>query len=330
MKIAVLGAGAWGTALAIYLSAQHCVALWTRNQEHRAELVASRVNQRYLPEQHLADSIHLTATLTEALQQAELILVVVPVAGLRKTLQQIRALNCTLPLILCCKGFEANSAKLPSQVVADVYAQHNVTYGILSGPSFAKEVAMGLPAALTLASYELDFAKSTASKIHTSLLRVYSSNDVIGAEVGGALKNVIAIAAGISDGLAFGNNARAALITRGLAEIIRLGVALGGRRETFTGLTGVGDLILTCAGDLSRNRQVGRLLAAGQQLVDILPKIGHVAEGVYTVQSAYQLGQQLQVDMPVTRAVYDILHKQLPVKEAIRHMLDREPGIETD
>jgi glycerol-3-phosphate dehydrogenase (NAD(P)+) len=235
-----------------------------------------------------------------------------------------------LPFILCCKGFEASSAKLPGQVVEEIYTHNKIIYGILSGPSFAKEVAMGLPAALTLASHDTDFAKLTASRIHTSFLRVYSSNDVIGAEVGGALKNVIAIAAGISDGLALGNNARAALITRGLAEITRLGVALGGRRETFTGLTGVGDLILTCTGDLSRNRQVGTLLAAGQQLVDILPKIGHVAEGVYTVQEAYKLGLQLHVDMPVTQAVYNIVYKQVPVKEAIKNMLDREPGIETD
>ncbi|SFU80313.1 glycerol 3-phosphate dehydrogenase (NAD(P)+) [Nitrosomonas eutropha] len=329
MNIAVLGAGAWGTALAIYLSARHRVTLWTRNTGHLAELVALRINQRYLPGQYLPDSIHLTSALSDALERAELVLVVVPVAGLRVTLQQITALNQSLPLVLGCKGFEAGSAKLPCQVVEDVYPA-GITCGVLSGPSFAQEVAMGLPAALTLASDEDTFARRIASEIHTSILRVYSSSDVVGVEVGGALKNVIAIAAGISDGLAFGNNARAALITRGLAEITRLGVALGGHRKTFTGLTGIGDLILTCTGDLSRNRQVGMMLAAGRQLSEILLEIGHVTEGVYTVREAHEIGQQLQIDMPVTQAVYSILYEQIPVENAIRNMLDREPGAETD
>lgn len=188
---------------------------------------------------------------------------------------------------------------------------------------------MGLPAALTLASHDDVFVRQIANKIHTANLRVYSGNDVVGVEVGGALKNVIAIAAGISDGLAFGNNARAALITRGLAEITRLGVALGGHRETFTGLSGIGDLILTCTGDLSRNRQVGMMLAAGRKLPEILLEIGHVTEGVYTVREAYEMGQQLKIDMPVTQAVYNILYEQIPVRHAIRDMLDREPGVET-
>ncbi|WP_292976290.1 NAD(P)H-dependent glycerol-3-phosphate dehydrogenase [Nitrosomonas sp.] len=327
MNIAVLGAGAWGTALAIYLSARHRVTLWTRNTKHLTELAAQRVNQRYLPEQRLPDAIHFAFKLNDALEQAELVFVVVPVAGLRATVQQIAALNRTLPLVLCCKGFEADTGKLPCQVVEDVCAR-DITCSVLSGPSFAREVAMGLPAALTLASRDDAFARRVANEIHTANLRVYSGNDVIGVEVGGALKNVIAIAAGISDGLAFGNNARAALITRGLAEITRLGVALGGHRETFTGLSGIGDLILTCTGDLSRNRQVGTMLAAGRQLGDILPEIGHVAEGVYTVQEAYRLGQQLQVDMPVTQAVHNIIYAQLSVKEAISNMLDREPGME--
>lgn len=327
MNIAVLGAGAWGTALAIYLSARHRVTLWTRNTKHLTELAAQRVNQRYLPGQRLPDTVHFACKLNDVLKQAELVFVVVPVAGLRATVQQIVALNRTLPLVLCCKGFEADTGKLPCQVVEDVCAR-DITCSVLSGPSFAREVAMGLPAALTLASRDDAFARRIANEIHTANLRVYSGNDVIGVEVGGALKNVIAIAAGISDGLAFGNNARAALITRGLAEITRLGVALGGHRETFTGLSGIGDLILTCTGDLSRNRQVGTMLAAGRQLGDILPEIGHVAEGVYTVQEAYRLGQQLQVDMPVTQAVHNIIYARLSVKEAISNMLDREPGME--
>ncbi|MXS85067.1 NAD(P)-dependent glycerol-3-phosphate dehydrogenase [Nitrosomonas sp. HPC101] len=329
MNIAVLGAGAWGTALAIYLSARHDVALWTRNTEHLVELATLRVNQRYLPGQYLPDSIHLVSALSDVLERAELVFVVVPVSGLRVTLQQMAALDRSLPFVLGCKGFEAGSAKLPCQVVEDVYPA-GIAYGVLSGPSFAREVALGLPAALTLASRDDAFSKWIASEIHTSILRVYSNHDVIGVEVGGALKNVVAIAAGISDGLAFGNNARAALITRGLAEIIRLGVALGGQRETFTGLSGIGDLILTCTGDLSRNRQVGMMLASGWPLSEILPEIGHVTEGVYTVREAHGMGQQLQIDMPVTRAVYSILYEYIPVKRAIRDMLDREPGSETD
>lgn len=328
MNIAVLGAGAWGTALAICLSARHCVTLWTRNAEHLAELAALRTNQRYLPGQPLPDSIHLVSTLSEALERAELVFVVVPVAGLRTTLQQIAALKQSLPLILACKGFETDSAKLPCQVVEEVYPT-GITCGVLSGPSFAREVAKGLPTALTLASHDEIFARSVAGEIRTASLRVYSGSDVIGVEVGGALKNVIAVAAGISDGIAFGNNARAALITRGLAEITRLGMALGGHRETFTGLTGIGDLILTCTGDLSRNRQVGMMLAAGRQLAEILAEIGHVTEGVYTVREAHRLGQQLQIDMPVTRAVHSILYEQIPVEIAIKDMLDREPGVET-
>jgi len=328
MNIAVLGAGAWGTALAICLSARHRVTLWTHNVEHLAELVALRTNQRYLPGQPLPDSIRLVSALSEALEQAELVFVVVPVAGLRTTLQQMATLNPLVSLILACKGFETDSAKLPCQVVEEIYPA-GITCGVLSGPSFAWEVAKGLPTALTLASHDEIFARNVAGEIRTASLRVYSGSDVIGVEVGGALKNVIAIAAGISDGIAFGNNARAALITRGLAEITRLGMALGGRRETFTGLTGIGDLILTCTGNLSRNRRVGMMLAAGRQLEEILPEIGHVTEGVYTVREAYGLGQRLQIDMPVTQAVYSILYEQVPVEMAIKDMLDREPGTET-
>ncbi|MFO7580685.1 MAG: NAD(P)H-dependent glycerol-3-phosphate dehydrogenase [Nitrosomonas halophila] len=327
MKILVLGAGAWGTALALHLSACHHVTLWTHSSEHLAEMMSLGENRRYLPGRHLPPSMRLTVELEAALKQAELIFVVVPVAGLRATLEKIAALNSSLPLVLGCKGFEAGSAKLPHQVVQEVYSA-DVTCGVLSGPSFAQEVAQGLPAALTLASQDDGFARTVASEIHTPCLRVYSSSDVIGVETGGALKNVIAIAAGISDGMAFGNNARAALITRGLAEITRLGMAMGGRKETFMGLTGVGDLILTCTGDLSRNRQVGMRLATGQPLTEILPKIGHVTEGVYTVREAYGLGRQFGIEMPVTQAVYDILYEGVSVQDAIREMLDREAGPE--
>lgn len=329
MNIVVAGAGAWGTALAIHLSQRHRVTLWTRNTDHLAELANQRVNQRYLPEQRLPDSIQLAFALEDSLTRAELVVMVVPVAGLRETLQRFAAINSALPLILGCKGFEVGSAKLSSHVVEDVYPA-GVACGILSGPSFAQEVAAGLPTALTLASQDTVFAQTVADAIRTARLRVYSSDDVIGAQVGGALKNVIAIAAGISDGIGYGHNARAALITRGLAEMTRLGMALGGRRETFMGLTGLGDLILTCTGNLSRNRRVGMMLATGHQLTDIMREIGHVTEGVHTVREARKLGRQLQIEMPFTQAIYQILYEQVPVEHAIEDILNRAPGAEID
>ncbi|MDT8363730.1 MAG: NAD(P)H-dependent glycerol-3-phosphate dehydrogenase [Nitrosomonas sp.] len=328
MNILVLGAGAWGTALSIHLAARHQITLWIRSKEHLDEMARQRMNQRYLPGHGLPESIRLTSQLDDAIQQIELILVVVPVSGLRDTLQQLTALNCSHPLVLACKGLEATSAKLPHQVVADVYSSAALC-GVLSGPSFAQEIAQGLPAALTLASHDQHFATMTAGKIHTTYLRIYASRDVTGVEIAGALKNVIAIAAGIADGMAFGSNARAALITRGLTEITRLGVALGGCQETFMGLAGVGDLILTCTGDLSRNRQVGMLLASGLHMPDILSRIGHVTEGVHTVREAHAFACRLGIDMPVTEAVYRILYENIPVCDAIQTMLEREPKPET-
>ncbi len=307
MKIAILGAGAWGTALAINLSANHQVTLWTRDQNQLAELLAQRVNQRYLPDLFLPDSLKLTSELDLAVKYAEFILIAIPVAGLRELLQKIRAIDKALPIILGCKGFETQSSLLSHQIVQEVYSK-TAPCGILSGPSFAQEVAQGLPTALTLASDDNKFSKYIIREIHTACLRIYSSNDVIGVETGGAIKNVIAIATGISDGLKLGNNARAALITRGLAEITRLGVALGGCRETFMGLAGIGDLILTCTGDMSRNRQVGMMLAAGQLLPDILQKIGHVAEGVHTAREAERMSRHFKIEMPVTQAVCSIIY----------------------
>ena len=289
MNIAVLGAGAWGTALAISLSARHRVTLWARDAEQVAAMSASRLNLRYLPEIPLPQELHLTADLNAALADAELILLVVPIAALRKTLCRIAELPVPIPVIWACKGFEADTAQLPHQVVAEILPQ-NFPRGVLSGPSFALEVARGLPTALTLASGDGEFARQTAQSLHHARLRIYSSTDVVGVEVGGAVKNVLAIAAGISDGLGFGHNARAALITRGLAEMTRLGLKLGGNAETLGGLSGAGDLILTCTGDLSRNRRVGMLLAQQQALPDILRQLGHVAEGVYTVREVHQTG----------------------------------------
>jgi len=327
MKIAVIGAGAWGTALALNLSAKHQVALWTRNAAHLAELAAQRANRRYLPDFPFPAALGLAASLENALDGADLALVVTPTAGLRQTLREIAARAPALPVVWACKGFEAGTACLPHQIAATELAA-GVPYGVLSGPSFAKEVAQGLPAALTLASADAGFAHDWAVELHSARLRVYSSTDVVGVETGGAVKNVMAIAAGISDGMGYGHNARAALITRGLAEISRLGHALGGRPETFMGLTGVGDLILTCTGDLSRNRTVGLKLAKGKQLADVLSELGHVAEGVNTAAEVQRLAQRENVDMPITQAVCRVLFDGLAPGKAVEALLNREPKAE--
>ena len=331
MRIAVLGAGAWGTALAISLSANasssHQVALWVRNPDHLAELVSQRINRRYFPDFFLPHSLQLTSTLDAAVETAELALIVVSIAGLRETLRGIVACGKAVPVVWGCKGFEAKSAKLPHQVAEEEYAGL-APYGVLSGPSFAQEVAQGLPTALTLASHDEGFARSIAAQLHTSRLRVYSSRDIVGVETGGAIKNVISIAAGISDGMGFGYNARAALITRGLAEITRLGLKLGGCMETFMGLTGVGDLILTCTGDLSRNRRVGLMLAAGHALPDILKELGHTAEGVHTSREVLRLSRELKIEMPITQAICSILHEGVPARIAVEALLNREPKTE--
>ena len=327
MKIAILGAGAWGTALAINLGARHQVTLWTVDAEHLAEMVSQRTNQRYLPDFPLPDSLQLTSVLAAAVDTADLALIVVPVAGLRETLRRVVACGKTVPVIWGCKGFEAQSAMLPHQVAQEEYAGV-APCGVLSGPSFAQEVAQRLPTALTLASDDEEFSRNIAAQLHTARLRVYSSRDVVGVETGGAVKNVITLAAGISDGMGFGHNARAALITRGLAEITRLGLKLGGHLETFMGLAGVGDLILTCTGDLSRNRQVGLMLATGRPLPDILHDLGHIAEGVYTAREVLRLSQELGVEMPITRAVCSILYDDVPARTAVEALLNREPKTE--
>lgn len=335
MNITILGAGAWGTALAISLSARanasanarHQVTLWTRDTRHLAELAAQRVNQRYLPDFPLPDSLRLEPDLNAAVAAAELALIIVPTAGLREALRGMVACGKKIPVVWGCKGFEAQSAKLPHQIAQEEYAGV-APYGVLSGPSFAEEVARGMPTALTLASRNVEFANDVSAALHSTRLRVYSSDDVIGVEVGGAVKNVMAIAAGICDGMGLGHNARAALITRGLAEITRLGVKLGGRAETFMGLTGMGDLILTCTSDLSRNRRVGLMLAQNKPLPEILRELGHTAEGVYTAPEVLRLGREMSLDMPISEAVCAVLDGSLSAKAALEALLNREPKME--
>lgn len=327
MNITILGAGAWGTALAISLSARHRVTLWEYDAAQAALVAAEQCNRRYLPEVALPRELRITHDIRSALGDADLTLVATPVSALRPTLGQIAQSPSPVPVIWACKGFEANSSLLPHQVVEETLPQ-NFPRGVLSGPSFALEVARGLPAALTLASADGEFARQTAQALHHSRLRIYSSTDVVGVEVGGAVKNVMAIAAGIADGLGFGYNARAALITRGLAEMSRLGLKLGGNAETLSGLAGAGDLILTCTGDLSRNRQVGLLLAQGKALPDILHQLGHVAEGVYTVREAHHMAQRLGVEMPICAAVYRVLYEGVPAANAVEALLNRAPNAE--
>jgi glycerol-3-phosphate dehydrogenase (NAD(P)+) len=325
MNITILGAGAWGTALATSLAPRHRATLWARDAAQIAQMQASRVNERYLPGISLPPSLGLTADLDSALTDAELILAAVPIAALRSTLTQVAGFP--RPVVWACKGMEIDSAKLPHEIAAEVLPQA-VTRGVLSGPSFAQEVAQGLPTALTLASSDGAFAQAAAKNLHHARLRIYSSTDIVGVETGGAVKNVLAIAAGISDGLKFGHNARAALITRGLAEMTRLGLKLGGRMETLTGLSGMGDLILTCTGNLSRNRQVGLHLAQQESLPDILQRLGHVAEGVYTARAVHRLAKNLQVQMPICDAVYRILYENVPASQAVELLLSREPNAE--
>ena len=316
-RIGVLGAGAWGTALAAVLAARHEVTLWVRDPAQADAIARSRRNARYLPEVELPASLKVSADWPP---RAHLVVVATPVAGLREVLPRCAG----TALVWLCKGFEAGTGLLPHQIVAQVLGAR-AACGALSGPSFALEVARGLPCALTLASRSADFAASAAKVLHGGRLRVYHGTDLVGIEVGGAVKNVMAIAVGIADGLGLGHNARAALITRGLAEITRLGVALGGEPETFMGLTGAGDLILTATGDLSRNRQVGLALARGQPLAAILAGLGHVAEGVPTAREVLRRGSALGIDLPITQAVQAVLDGKLTPPQAVEALLARDP-----
>ncbi len=325
--MSVIAAGAWGTALSVVLATRHRVSLWARDPSLVRDMQAQRENRRFLPGIRLPDSVQLSADLDQAVDGAELLVIATPLAGLRDTLRRLRVTAPNVPLVWVCKGFEPSSGKLPHEVVADECGE-NVLCGVLSGPSFAEEAARGLPTAVTLASHDGDFARRTAAELHDRHLRIYANDDLIGAEVGGAVKNVMAIAAGISDGLGFGYNARAALITRGLTEMARLGVALGGQSATFMGLAGMGDLILTCTGDLSRNRRVVLALAAGKPLPQILEELGHVAEGVATAGEVARIARGLDIDMPITEAVESVLYRGEPASEAVERLLGRDPKVE--
>ena len=330
-KIAVLGAGAWGTALAMNISQRHNVSLWARNAGHVSGMRKARANPLYLGDFKFNEQLQVEDDLQAAINDADLILSVVPTAGFRSILKDIKALGSTLPIIWANKGLEPQSAKLPYEVALEELGNPQVTgqhWGALSGPSFAAELVRGLPTAVTVAATDEAFSNQAALLIHGANLRVYNSTDVIGVSVGGAVKNIMAIAAGISDGMGFGNNARAAMITRGLAEMTRFGVALGAKPETFMGLAGAGDLILTCTGQYSRNREVGLQLASGKSLSDILQGLGHVAEGVNTTAEVMRRAYAMQVDMPITYQVDQVLSHGKSAKDAVVDLLGREQKAE--
>jgi glycerol-3-phosphate dehydrogenase (NAD(P)+) len=323
--IAILGAGAWGTALAVKLASRFGIALWARDLAQAEALRATRRNARYLPEFVLPHVIHVTAQFDEAVHGARCVIIATPAAGLKETMAQLP--DQRVPLLWLCKGFvfEGNDARLPHHSVAE---RRRGGWGLLSGPSFAQEVAANAPTALTLAGSDIAFAEEWAATLRDESLRLYASADVAGVEVGGAVKNVLAIATGICDGLRLGDNARAALITRGLAEMSRLAEVLGGRRETLMGLSGLGDLVLTCTGGLSRNRQVGLLLAAGKSLPQIQQELGHVAEGIFAARAVRQLAARERLEMPISAAVYQVLYEDMSPRQAVGALLQRGPARE--
>jgi glycerol-3-phosphate dehydrogenase (NAD(P)+) len=321
MNVTLLGAGAWGTALAVQAASRHSVVLWARDAAHAGAMAAAHENTRYLPGLALPSALAISADLSAALRHADdgLAVIATPMSGLR---EMLAAVSADARVLWLCKGFEAGTGLLGHEVARELRAQ--AACGVLSGPSFAEEVAREQPTALVAASADDTLRDMAAEVFHSEALRIYTSRDPIGVEVGGAVKNVMAIATGLCDGLQAGLNARAALITRGLAEMTRLGVALGARAETFMGLSGLGDLVLTATGDLSRNRKVGMRLAQGVPLAQVLVELGHVAEGVYSAPVVLQRARSLGVEMPITQFVVAVLDGRLNAAEAMRLLMGRE------
>lgn len=333
MNILVIGAGAWGTAMAISAAThpdKRSVRLWARDEAQAQQMQAERANSRYLAGIAFPDALQVVSgDVMAQVQEADLIVLGTPMAALRQWLIRLQA--CRSPVVWLCKGFEAVAADAPAgshglmahEVCQQVAPQ--LRSGALSGPSFAAEVARQQPTALVAASAHKDVGELLVSAFHGEAMRVYANEDIVGVEVGGAVKNVLAIATGLCDGLSLGLNARAALVTRGLAEMTRLGVALGARVETFMGLSGLGDLVLTATGDLSRNRKVGLLLAEGKTLEQAVTSLGHVAEGVYSARTVLARARLVGVEMPITETVVALLDGQLPVTEAVQHLMARDP-----
>ena len=329
-QVTVMGAGSWGTALAILLAGGgQPVCLWARNVAHAAEMAAARSNARYLPDIPFPPSLQLSADIDAAIAAARDVLVVVPVSAFRPLLAELHGrLPAGARIAWASKGLEPGSGRLLHDVATEILGPDR-GLAVISGPTFAREVALGLPAAVTVASENNGFANELAVRLRGPRFRAYTCEDVIGVELGGAVKNVLAIAAGIADGLGYGANTRAALVTRGLAEMMRLGVAMGGRRDTFMGLAGLGDLVLTCTDDQSRNRRVGLALARGQSLAEACAAVQQVAEGVNAAREVQRLALRYGVEMPITDQVCDVLYQQRPPREAVQTLLLREQKAET-
>ncbi len=325
MRIGVLGAGSWGTTLANHLALKgHEVDLWVRREELCRRIETERENREYLPDIKLSSLISPTTSLKKAVEGKNVLVTAIPTHVLRSILMEVKDLVTGTILVSATKGIEEGSLLTPSGIIKEVMGEV-VEVVVLSGPSFAREVAMKLPTAVTSACRDESAAREIQSLFTTSYFRVYTATDVLGVELGGALKNVIAIAAGIGDGLGLGTNSRAALITRGLAEMVRLGTRMGARKETFFGLSGLGDLVLTCTGELSRNRHVGFMLGKGHGLEEILSRMRMVAEGVRTARSARTLARRLGVEMPITERVHSILYEGQKPREAVLELMAREP-----
>jgi glycerol-3-phosphate dehydrogenase (NAD(P)+) len=323
--IVVLGAGSWGTALAIqFARGGGPTVLWGRAEDEPERLARERENVRYLAGAAFPPSLAIEPDLEAALGQGDDVVLVVPSGVLRAVLAQIKPLlGPKARIAWASKGFELSTGKLPHQVAQEVLGP-GVPVAVLSGPTFAREVGQGLPTAIAVASPDEPFARSLAERISFGGFRAYTQSDIVGVEIGGAVKNVLAIATGCSDGLGFGSNSRVFLITRGLAELMRLGVALGAKRETLMGLAGLGDLVLTCTDDQSRNRRFGRALAAGKPVDAAIAEIGQVVEGYHAAKAVHEVAERHGVDMPICRYVYDVLHRKVPLGDVIESMLARE------
>ncbi|HKP87611.1 MAG TPA: NAD(P)H-dependent glycerol-3-phosphate dehydrogenase [Blastocatellia bacterium] len=324
--VAVIGAGSWGTALAMVAARnRHDVTLWAREPEVVSGIAAGRRNPFYLSDFELPENIRATSSLEDALAGASLVLIVVPSHALREVIRQMRPfLNGEMVFAVATKGVENRTLMRMSEVVADVLRDRfEARLVALSGPSFAREVAKGDPTAIVAASRDASLSGTTQKQLGSSVFRIYTNEDVIGVELGGAVKNVVAIASGVVRGLGFGTNAVAAIITRGLAEMTRLALAQGARAETMAGLAGLGDLVLTCTGELSRNRHVGVELGRGRKLSDILDEMREVAEGVKTTRAIYELGGRLNIDMPITASIHALLYEDKPALEAANELMGR-------
>jgi len=325
-RVAVIGAGSWGTALALVAARnRHQVSLWAREPEVATEINRSHRNPFYLSDFDLPDSIRATTSVEDAVQEARFAILVVPSHAMREMTERLRPyLTSEMILVSAAKGVENHSLMRMEEVVRDVlHKEFEPRYVALSGPSFALEVAKGDPTAIVAASRDGESSEVIQHALSSSSFRIYTNTDVVGVELGGAIKNVVAIAAGVVRGLGFGTNAVAAIITRGLAELTRLALAQGARVETMAGLAGLGDLVLTCTGELSRNRRVGIELGRGRKLPEILGEMREVAEGVKTTKSIYELGRRLQIDMPITASIFELLYRDKPASEAANELMGR-------